>query len=56
MGFAVRADFVGGRVYADMEQWAGIRQRVLVEGASKRSVLRETGIHHETLEKVLTYS
>lgn len=39
-----------------MEQWAKIRQRVLVKGASKRSVLRETGIHHETLEKMLTYS
>jgi len=43
-------------VYADMEQWARIRQRVLAEGASKRSVLRETGIHHGTLEKMLTYS
>jgi len=43
-------------VYADMEQWARIRQQVLVEGASKRSVLRETGIHHETLEKMLTCS
>ena len=43
-------------MYADMEQWAGIRRRVLVEGASKRSVLRETGIHHETLEKMLTHS
>ena len=39
-----------------MEQWTGIRQRVLVAGASKRSVLRETGIHHETLEKMLTHS
>ena len=50
------SDFGGGRVYADMEQWTGIRQRVLVAGASKRSVLRETGIHHETLEKMLTWS
>jgi transposase len=56
MGYEIRADFGGGRVYADMEQWSGIRRRVLVEGASKRSVLRETGIHHETLEKMLTHS
>jgi transposase len=39
-----------------MEQWAQIRQRVLAEGASKRSVLQEMGIHHETLEKMLTHS
>jgi len=39
-----------------MEQWTEIRRRVLVKGASKREVLRETGIHHETLAKMLTYS
>ena len=39
-----------------MEQWAEIRQRVLAKGESKRSVLRETGIHHGTLEKMLTHS
>jgi len=43
-------------VYADMEQWAEIRRRVLVDGASKREVLRETGIHWRTLKKILTHS
>jgi len=39
-----------------MEQWAEIRRRVLVEGASKRQILRETGMHWETLEKILSHS
>src|SRR5262245_21435442 len=38
-----------------MLQWADIRRRVLVEGVSKRQVLRETGIHWRTLEKVLAH-
>ena len=43
-------------MYADMEQWTAIRQRVLVKGESKRKVLGDTGLHHETLEKILTHS
>jgi len=43
-------------VYADMEWWTNIRQRVLVEEDSKREVLRDTGIHWQTLEKVLSHS
>ena len=39
-----------------MEQWASIRRRVLVDGVSKRQVLRETGMHWTTLEKVLSHS
>ncbi len=39
-----------------MEQWLQIRQRVLREGVSKRQVLRETGMHWTTLEKILEYS
>lgn len=39
-----------------MEDWTKIRQRILVEGESKRSILRETGMHWQTLEKVLTNS
>jgi transposase len=39
-----------------MEQWASIRRRVLVEGVSKRQILRETGMHWTTLEKILTHS
>jgi len=40
-------------VFTDMQQWADIRRRVLVEGVSKRQILRETGMHWRTLEKVL---
>ena len=43
-------------MYADMEQWTSIRQRVLVHGESKRKVLGDTGLHHATLEKILTHS
>jgi transposase len=39
-----------------MDWWARIRRRVLVEGVSKREILRETGIHWTTLEKILTHS
>ena len=39
-----------------MEQWAEIRRRVLVEEVSKRQVLRETGLHWQTLKKVLHHS
>lgn len=38
-------------MYTDMEQWESIRRRVLVEGVSKREILRETGMHWQTLEK-----
>ena len=38
-----------------MEQWSEIRRRVLVEGVSKRQVLRETGMHWRTLEKILDH-
>jgi transposase len=39
-----------------MEQWATIRRRVLVEGVSRRQLLRETGMHWSTLEKILSHS
>jgi transposase len=39
-----------------MDEWAAIRRRVLVEGVSKRQVLRETGMHWTTLEKILSHS
>lgn len=42
-------------MYADMEQWNNIRIGVLVEGVSKRSILRETGMHWRTLNKILTH-
>ena len=43
-------------MYENMEQWIQIRQRVLREGVSKRQILRETGMHWSTLEKILKYS
>lgn len=42
-------------MHSDMEEWLKIRQRVLVEGMSKRAVLRETGLHWQTLEKILAH-
>jgi transposase len=39
-----------------MEQWSDIRRRVLREGVSKRQILRETGMHWTTLEKILAQS
>ena len=44
------------RVYRDMEWWTEIRRKVVVEGVSKRAIVREYGIHWDTLEKVLTHS
>jgi len=42
-------------VYDDMQQWSQIRRQVLVEGVSKREVLRQTGMHWRTLEKILAH-
>jgi transposase len=39
-----------------MEEWLQIREQVLVEGVAKRQVLRDTGMHWQTLQKVLTHS
>ena len=39
-----------------MEQWAEIRRRVLVEKVSQRQILRETGMHWKTLQKILQHS
>ena len=43
-------------MYTDMKWWLKIRQRVLNEEVSKREILRETGIHWKTLEKILAHS
>jgi transposase len=40
-------------MYADMEPWTEIRRRVLVEGVSRRQMLRETGMYWRTLKKML---
>ena len=42
-------------MYKDIKEWQQIRARVLVQGASKRQVMRKTGIHWNTLQKVLRY-
>ncbi len=36
-----------------MDEWTEIRRKVLVEGASKRSIVRDYGLGWSTLEKVL---
>jgi len=42
-------------VYTNMENWAEIRRRVLVDGLSKRAACREYGIHWKTLRKILIH-
>jgi len=39
-----------------MEDWTEIRRRVLVEGVSRRQILRETGMPRQTLKKILEHS
>ena len=39
-----------------MEQWCRIRQRVLRDGVSIRQIQRETGLHFETVKKILGHS
>ena len=43
----------GRRVHTDMDEWTEIRRKVLVEGASKRSIRRDYGIGHQALAKIL---
>ena len=40
----------------DIKQWKRVRHKVLVEGQSKRSVMREESLHWETLQKMLEHS
>jgi transposase len=42
-------------VFTNMENWAEIRRRVLVDHPSKRSVCREFNIHWDTLQKILNH-
>jgi transposase len=39
-----------------MKQWSEIRERVLVDGESRRQIIRETGLHWDTLKKILSHS
>lgn len=43
-------------MFTDMQDWTDIRRQVLVEGASQRSVCRQYGIAHKTLQKILAHS
>lgn len=38
-----------------MRQWTEIRQRVFCDGVSKRQIIRETGMHWDTLKKILSH-
>ena len=38
-------------MYRDVVQWSKIRHRILVKGASRRQVARETGISTNTIDK-----
>jgi len=40
-------------VYRDMQEWTTIRHRVLREGVSIRQIQRETGLHFDTIKKIL---
>ena len=42
-------------MYKDMEQWTSIRHRILREGVSRREIQRETGMHWETVKKILDH-
>lgn len=39
----------------EMEQWARVRRKILMEGRSKRSVMAEEKLHWETLQKMLAH-
>jgi len=43
-------------MFTDMEQWADIRRRAMIEGTSGRQIQRETGLPWKTLKKVLENS
>ena len=42
-------------MYTDMENWAEIRRRVLVDGLGKRAACRQYDIHWDTLQKILEH-
>ena len=39
-----------------MDDWSEIRRRVLVEGVSRRQILRERKMHWRTLQKILEHT
>ncbi len=42
-------------MYRDLSQWAMVRRKVLEEGVSRRRLARETGIHRNTIRKMLLH-
>ena len=42
-------------MHTDMDEWTEIRRRVLVEGASKRSICLEYGLGWRTVDKILCH-
>ncbi len=42
-------------MFTDMEKWAEIRRRVLIDGLSKRAACRAYDIHWDTLTKILEH-
>ena len=43
-------------MYRDVVQWSKIRHRILVDGISRRQVIRETGISSKTVSKMLAHT
>ena len=42
-------------MYRDLAQWSDIRDQILRKGVSIRQVVRETGISHKTVRKMLDH-
>ena len=42
-------------MFTDMDNWAEIRRRVLVDGLSKRAACHAYDIHWDTLKKILDH-
>ena len=43
-------------MFRDMEKWNRIRQRVLRDGVSIRQIQRETGLHFNTVKRILAHA
>jgi lambda repressor-like predicted transcriptional regulator len=39
----------------DLEQWAAICKAILMDKVSRRQICRETGLHSQTLTKILKH-
>jgi transposase len=42
-------------MFRDLQAWATIRRAVLEDGVSKRQICRETGLHWDTIQRILTH-